>query len=152
MCILFLNSKKFSNNASLYFPDSMFPFTRIYEPKNRSSDMAPKDKTCIVIEVPCNKNDMIFNYSNDKFFNIIEKILIQNKFLSHQDVFHKSSMRIPYAYPILRLGVEDKIKKAIEYLNTFKNLKILGRNAKFEYVHTHNLFSEAEVLINQKIG
>ena len=152
LCIIFLNSKNFSNNASIYFPDNMFPFTRIYEPKNRSLEMSPKDKTCIVIEVPCNKNDMIFNYSNDKFFDIIEKILIQNKFLSHQDIFHKSSMRIPYAYPVLRVGVEDKIKKAIEYLNTFKNLKILGRNAKFEYVHTHNLFSEAEVLINQKTG
>ena len=36
------------------------------------------------------------------------------------------------------------IKKVMSYLNSFKNLKILGRNAKFEYVHTHNIFSEAK--------
>ena len=152
MCVLFLNRKKFSNNASIYFPDNMFPFTRIYEPKNRSSDMSPKDKTCIVLEVPCNKNDMIFNYSEEKFFDIIEKTLIENKFLSHGDIFHKDSMRIPYAYPVLKVGVEDKIKKALKYLNSFKNLNVLGRNANFEYVHIHNLFRDAKILINQLNG
>ena len=152
LCILFLNRKKFSNNASIYFPDNMFPFTRIYEPKNRSSDMSPKDKTCIVLEVPCNKNDMIFNYSEEKFFDIIEKTLIENKFLSHGDIFHKDSMRIPYAYPVLKVGVEDKIKKALKYLNSFKNLNVLGRNANFEYVHIHNLFRDAKILINQLNG
>jgi protoporphyrinogen oxidase len=152
LCVLFLNRKKFSNNASIYFPDNMFPFTRIYEPKNRSSDMSPKDKTCIVLEVPCNKNDMIFNYSEEKFFDIIEKTLIENKFLSHGDIFHKDSMRIPHAYPVLKVGVEDKIKKALKYLNSFKNLNILGRNANFEYVHIHNLFRDAKILINQLNG
>lgn len=152
LCVLFLNRKKFSNNASIYFPDNMFPFTRIYEPKNRSSDMSPKDKTCIVLEVPCNKNDMIFNYSEEKFFDIIEKTLIKNKFLSHGDIFHKDSMRIPYAYPVLKVGVEDKIKKALKYLNSFKNLNVLGRNANFEYVHIHNLFRDAKILINQLNG
>ena len=152
LCVLFLNRKKFSNNASIYFPDNMFPFTRIYEPKNRSSDMSPKDKTCIVLEVPCNKNDMIFNYSEEKFFDIIEKTLIENKFLSHGDIFHKDSMRIPYAYPVLKVGVEDKIKKALKYLNSFKNLNVLGRNANFEYVHIHNLFRDAKILINQLNG
>ena len=152
LCILFLNRKKFSNNASIYFPDNMFPFTRIYEPKNRSSDMSPKDKTCIVLEVPCNKNDMIFNYSEEKFFDIIEKTLIENKFLSHGDIFHKDSMTIPHAYPVLKVGVEDKIKKALKYLNSFKNLNVLGRNANFEYVHIHNLFRDAKILINQLNG
>ena len=44
----------FSDNASIYFPDKNIPFTRIYEPKNRSKYTSPIDKTCIVAEVPYN--------------------------------------------------------------------------------------------------
>ena len=152
LCILYLNIKNFSKNASIYFPDNRFPFTRIYEPKNRSLEMAPVEKTCIVIEVPCDKDDMIYNCENKIFFEIIKTILIQNEFLTKNNIIKESSMSIPYAYPVLKIGIEDKINKAIDYLNTFKNLKILGRNAKFEYVHTHNLFSEAKNLINQSLG
>ena len=53
LCILFLNLPRFSKNASIYFPHSNIPFNRIYEPKNRSYAMAPKNKTCIVIEKSC---------------------------------------------------------------------------------------------------
>ena len=71
---------------------------------------------------------------------------------THGDIFHKDSMTIPHAYPVLKVGVEDKIKKALKYLNSFKNLNVLGRNANFEYVHIHNLFRDAKILINQLNG
>ena len=34
--VISLNMEYFSSNASIYFPEKKFPFTRIYEPKNRS--------------------------------------------------------------------------------------------------------------------
>ena len=45
--------------------------------------------------------------------------------------------------------VDDKISSVMKYLAVFKNLKILGRNAKFEYVHVHNLFFDSNTLINK---
>ena len=148
LCVFFLDINKFSNNASIYFPDKIFPFTRIYEPKNRSSKMAPNDKTCIVIEVPCDKEDSTFNDSNEIFFEKIKDLLIGNNLINKSDIIAETSIKVPFAYPVLKLGVEDKIKKALDYLRTFKNLNILGRNANFEYVHIHNLFRDAKNLFN----
>ena len=51
ICVMYLDMKNFSSNASIYFSDPFCPFTRIYEPKNRSDQMSPKDKTSIVIVV-----------------------------------------------------------------------------------------------------
>ena len=45
ICLMELDFPKLSNNASIYFPDDHIPITRIYEPKNRSPQMAPVDKT-----------------------------------------------------------------------------------------------------------
>ena len=152
ICILYLNIRNFSKNASIYFPDKLFPFTRIYEPKNRSYKMAPHDKTCIVIEVPCHKNDSVFNDSNKVFFENIKSLLIKNNLVNKQDIINESSIKVPFAYPILKIGIEDEVKKALNYLETFRNLYILGRNAKFEYVHIHNLFRNAKKFINQLNG
>ena len=52
ICVIYLDMKNFSSNASIYFPDSDCPFTRIYEPKNRSKKLSPENKTCLVVEVP----------------------------------------------------------------------------------------------------
>ena len=72
--------------------------------------------------------------------------------LNKQDIINESSIKVPFAYPILKTGIEDEVKKALNYLKTFKNLNILGRNANFEYVHIHNLFRDSKKLINQLNG
>mgnify|MGYP001193957384 FL=1 len=149
ICVLFLNIKSFSKNASIYFPDKKLPFTRIYEPKNRSKYMAPRNKTCIVIEVPCNKKDQIYSINENKFFERIKSTLFDQDLLNPSDILDQSSIKIPYAYPILTSDIDDKISSAMKYLAAFKNLKILGRNAKFEYIHVHNLFFDSNTLINK---
>ena len=149
ICVLFLNIKSFSKNASIYFPDKKLPFTRIYEPKNRSKYMAPRNKTCIVIEVPCDRNDQIYSINENKFFERIKSTLFEQDLLNPSDILDQSSIKIPYAYPILNSDIDGKISSVMKYLAVFKNLKILGRNAKFEYVHVHNLFFDSNTLINQ---
>ena len=147
--VIFLQMKNFSNYASIYFPDKKIPFTRLYEPKNRSKYMAPTNKTCIVIEVPCDKKDQIYSINENKFFESIKSTLFDQKLLKPSDILDQSSIKIPYAYPILTSDIDNKISSVMKYLAVFKNLKILGRNAKFEYVHVHNLFFDSNILINK---
>ena len=117
--------------------------------KNRSKYMAPTNKTCIVIEVPCDKKDQIYSINENKFFESIKSTLFDQKLLKPSDILDQSSIKIPYAYPILTSDIDNKISSVMKYLAVFKNLKILGRNAKFEYVHVHNLFFDSNILINK---
>ena len=63
LCVFGLDRPSFSPNASLYFPGAEFPFTRLYEPKNRSRHMAPEGQTAIVLELPCFREDAVWNMS-----------------------------------------------------------------------------------------
>ena len=140
LCIIMIDKKRISNNASIYFPNKNIPFTRLYEPKNRSESLAPKNQTAIVIEVPYNKKNI-----DD---NILKKIIIsylnKKKFFTKDEILDSKIITIPYAYPILIKGLNKKIKLAKNYLMNFKNLNLLGRNAHFKYLHTHDLIFEAE--------
>ena len=149
LCILTLNQTIFTENASIYFPDSKFPFTRIYEPKNRSDKMAPIDKTCIVVEVPCNSDELIYQLPENEFIEEIKSILINNNLVDSGNIISSTSRKMEYAYPVLSIGIKAKIYKVLEYLSQFKNLYLIGRSAQFKYVHTHDLFRYANEKIEQ---
>ena len=149
LCVFTLDQMIFSENASIYFPDSNFPFSRIYEPKNRSKAMAPKGKTCIVIEVPCNYDDSMYQLSEYEFIKRIKSILINNNIVDPRKIINSTTTKIKYAYPILSIGVKDKINKVLHYLDQFKNFHLIGRSAQFKYLHTHDLFKYANNQVEQ---
>jgi protoporphyrinogen oxidase len=149
VCVLFLNIPSFSKNASIYYPDSSFPFTRIYEPKNRSKILAPRDKTCILIEVPCTKNDNIHSMNDEEFFSKIFNCLLKNKLVFEKDLINHQILKMENAYPIIKVDTEKHLKPVFQYLKKMKNLYNLGRNANFEYMHTHEIFRRSQRLICQ---
>ena len=149
--VIFLKKIQFSKNASIYFPDKNISFNRIYEPKNRSKYLATKDTTCIVVERCLNQSKM--NDINEKsFLTRIKKELIDLNFINENEILGDKIFKINYAYPILDINIEKKIKKLKNYLNQFDNLKYLGRNALFEYTHVHNLFSDSKKCINEYVN
>lgn len=148
LAIISLNLNSFSDNASIYYPQSNIPFTRIYEPKNRSKNMAPSDKTCIVVEVPCQPEDLIYNNSEDEFLDKIKYALSKYTHINESNIINTSSQKVPFAYPILNYNIDDKLNKIFSYLSIFKNLNLLGRSAEFKYLHTHDLFIRANQIVN----
>ena len=75
ICVMYLDMKNFSSNASIYFSDPSCPFTRIYEPKNRSDQMAPKEKTSIVIEIPMGNGNIDESLSKEFIYDKVIKYL-----------------------------------------------------------------------------
>ena len=148
LAIISLDLNSFSDNASIYYPQSNIPFTRIYEPKNRSKNMAPSDKTCIVVEVPCQPEDLIYNNSEDEFLDKIKYALSKYTHINESNIINTSSQKVPFAYPILDYNIDDKLNKIFSYLSIFKNLNLLGRSAEFKYLHTHDLFIRANQIVN----
>ncbi|MBK53389.1 MAG: hypothetical protein CMG58_02040 [Candidatus Marinimicrobia bacterium] len=149
LAIFTLNCDSFSKNASIYFPEKKFPFTRLYEPKNRSISMAPKGKTCIVIEVPYKDCDKIGEIDDDEFLMSIQNHLSSNNIINRSLFLESKSVVMPNAYPVITKESKINTKKIYKYLKSFKNLKMIGRNAQFKYLHTHHLFNNAFYKINE---
>ena len=148
ICLMELDFPKLSNNASIYFPDDHIPITRIYEPKNRSPQMAPRDKTSLAIEVPYSQGDEISVLTDDEVIDKVKRTLTKEKLFKDSDVLNKRLVDIKNAYPILKVDNERNIVELVSFLQSFNNQKLIGRNVEFDYLHTHKIMERAKHLIN----
>lgn len=140
--VFLLDQPRLTANASVYFPGSQ-PYTRLYESKNRSPHMAPNGQTAIVLEIPCQPGDEYWGMEDERLGGELQASLAADGLLREEDVLAFRSYRVPYAYPILEVGFEEKVRRIAEYLDTFENFHPLGRSAKFQYSHIHDMFGAA---------
>ncbi len=152
LCVLCLNQNSFSSNASIYFPSDAFPFTRLYEPKNRSPYMAPEGQTAIVLELPCYAEDTVWNMSDKTLREKIWEALCRVKPIRQEEVIRFQTYKLPFAYPVLTVGIEENISSLIEYFTTFENMHLTGRSALYRYLHLHDLFKAGKTLVEQISG
>lgn len=147
LVVLGLDRPRLTPNASLYFPDRSIDFTRLYEPKNRSPDMAPDHQTVVVLEHPCHPGSSAWKRP-DEALRAQAVTLLQNQNLidGASEVVATDFHAVPYAYPILEVGAEEKAERLKAYLDRFENLHLLGRSAHFTYTHVHTLYARAKAL------
>ena len=145
---ILLDRDSVSPNASVYFPDSDIPFTRIYEPKNRNPLMAPSGKTSLVAEIPCQFGDIVWTEKESRLVQRVTSYLVKENFIDEKDILGTSVHRIRYAYPVLDVDSVKKIEQIKGYLNGFSNLNLLGRSGQFKYLHIHDLFKSAKGVIS----
>ena len=46
--------------------------------------------------------------------------------------------RLPNAYPVLEMGIEERVREVQTYLDRFENLYLSGRNGRHAYTHVHD--------------
>ena len=134
----FLDKESVNNNGSMYFPSERYRFTRIYEPRNRSAHMSPKGKTSLMVEIPCQRNEPIWNQDESLLLNEIAQKLIEAKLFTEDELLDSCVYRVYNAYPILEKGYAERVKPIYAYLSLFKNLHLTGRNGLFTYTHIHD--------------
>ncbi|MBU1983704.1 FAD-dependent oxidoreductase, partial [bacterium] len=142
LVVLFLSRAQVTRAASLYFPDPTIPFTRAYEPKNRSAAMSPHDCTSLAIEIPGTPAVLPMK-DEAALIQAVTDILTRIGIIESKDVTGSLIHHIPFAYPILELGTEARLTTITDYLERFRNLHSIGRGGAFAYVHIHDLMYAA---------
>ncbi len=138
--LLFLRLKaaSMSGNASIYVPDPAFCISRIYEPRNRSAEMAPEGETSLVVEAPCFMGDSVERLSTEDFTNRVVGELAALHLLDPRDVVESRHHFIPNAYPVYTNGYASDVGVIREGLASIGNLETLGRAGRFVYSHLHD--------------
>ena len=138
----FLDRESITNAATVYFPDSSIPFTRVYEPKNRNRKMSPPGKTSLIVEIPCQGEDDVWNMEDDALVRLVQTRLVNDiRWIKEDEITGTSVNRLDHAYPILEVGFEEKLRGINVFLDGFNNLKLSGRNGKFVYSWIHNMMA-----------
>lgn len=143
---LFLNRTQVSRNASIYFPSEDVPFTRLYEPKNRSIELAPPSQTCVVVEIPCFADQPIWVENDTDLIGNVTRELERAGLIRGDDVIGGKVHRLRRAYPVLEIGIHEKLDELRRYLQRFVNLYVVGRTGRFEYTHVHDLLRQGKEL------
>lgn len=144
---LFLDSPSVTANASVYFPDPDTPFTRVFEPRNRSASMSPPGRTSLVAEIPCPEAAGAWSWEDGELIALVQDSLTRIGWLRERRVLGAAVHRIRNAYPILEVGVEQSVLRLGAYLQGFSNLRVSGRNGRFQYAHIHDMMRFAKEIV-----
>lgn len=136
---IFINENFITRNASVYFPESKFPFTRVSEPKNRSITMSPHNQTSLIAEIPCTPDNELWMLDDKTLVELVTSNLSQIGWCGKDKIVDTSIVRLQCAYPILESSYERNLNTIADFLVNFDNLKISGRNGKFTYSHIHDV-------------
>ncbi len=144
----FLDKESVNNNGSMYFPSERYPFTRVYEPRNRSAHMSPKGQTSLMVEIPCQRDEPIWYQDESALLNEIAQHLIKANLFMEDELLDSCIYKVHNAYPILEKGYLEKTKPIYNYLSLFENLHLTGRNGLFSYTHIHDHMVNGRNLVN----
>jgi protoporphyrinogen oxidase len=74
--------------------------------------------------------------------------LTQIRWLSQSDIVDACVTDLKYAYPILEVNGEQRVKTAVSWLGQFKNVSLAGRNGLFAYAHLHDMIKNGADIID----
>ena len=152
LAAFFLNKESVTPYATVYFPQSDIPQTRIYEPRNRSRDMSPAGKTSLVAELPCWENDILWSLEEGRLIEMMKSQLVRIGWIRERDILEAMIIKLPYCYPVPELDHEEHIQRVRDYLRRYGNLKLAGRNATFRYEWIHNMMDSGRKIIPEILG
>lgn len=134
----------------IYYPDKDLIFTRISEFKHFNAGMCPENKTNIVVEITCFKEDQIWN-SNDRL--IIKRIMQDLKkvgLINGNERYSANILRQEHEYPLQIKGFKEIIEKIIRYhIQPIKNLVTTGRQGLYKYCNQNECMEMAFEICDQ---
>jgi protoporphyrinogen oxidase len=144
---ILLSRPSVTGNATVYFPEARFPFTRVTEPRNRSRELAPPGCTSLVAEVPCWAHDRFSPEQDEALMANCVARLEEIGWLRSNDVIDIVPHRLRHAYPVLSVGEESALEPVHAWLGRFGNLRSAGRAGRFAYTHIHDLMKEGRQVV-----
>jgi protoporphyrinogen oxidase len=130
-----VNRERVTDQTWIYVPDRRIPFSRIHEPTNWSSKMAPEGKTLLVAEHFCSRGDGTWGATDVELIEATTAHLERLGFIGRREVEDAVVLRIPNAYPLFEVGYRERQERICDYLARFENLRIAGRSGAFAYMN-----------------
>ncbi len=152
LAAFFLDRPRVNDAGSIYFPDDEFPFTRVYEPRNRSALMAPPGRTSLVAEIPCDASDAAWGMDDAALLDLVRRPLARIGWLRDSEILDATVKRLPYAYPVLETGYEARVEAIHRYLSRFGNLQFSGRSGKFLYSWLHEMLRFGKDIVAESVA
>jgi protoporphyrinogen oxidase len=149
---LFLALKKpqVSTDSWTYFPSQDLIFGRTHEPKNWSSEMVPDQEcTSLAVEIFASRGDEIWQLSDQEIQEKVVKQMTEIGWIDAAEVHKSWLLRVPYAYPVYKVGYEQQLQTVKDYLSQWQGLHLVGRTGSFHYMNSDGVIEDVFKLMEQ---
>lgn len=119
-----------------YLSDPGILATRLQEPRRRSPEMAPPGMSSLMMEIPCDPGDTLWELPDDALFERIKPDLEHLGIDPARATGEMFSTRAAHAYPLMEMGYRAHRARACAHLDRLENLVQAGRQATFRYIFT----------------
>ncbi|GAB5377934.1 MAG: NAD(P)/FAD-dependent oxidoreductase [Acuticoccus sp.] len=119
-----------------YLSDPDILATRLQEPRRRSPEMAPPGMTSMMLEIPCDPGEALWEMDDDALFARVCPDLVRLGIDPAAATGEYFSARTATAYPLMVCGYQVEREAAFAHLSRYSNLVQCGRLGTFRYVFT----------------
>jgi protoporphyrinogen oxidase len=131
---LVINQENMFPDNWIYVHDPKVKLGRIQNFKNWSPAMVPDQRqTCLGLEYFCFEGDGLWNLSDAELVELGKRELAAIGLADPATIVDGTVVRQPKAYPIYDEGFVQALDVVREYLLTFENLQVAGRNGMHKY-------------------
>jgi len=130
---LMLDREQVTPDHWIYFASEDVFFGRMHEPKNWSADMAPPDKTSLVVEIFCFEGEPVWLEPDDAIARRVAERLEKLGMIRQSEMTAARVIRLKNAYPLYCGDYRERLDTIMQFLGSLKNLQTAGRNGRFCY-------------------
>jgi len=109
-------------------------------------------KPVSLLKLPVGTDKINIETKKENVYEMVVEYLTKNNLLEKEFIINYNIVDVKYAYPIILKDTEIRIRKIFSYFQEFENLYLIGRNADFEYLHTHHIIDRSEKLVNRMVS
>jgi protoporphyrinogen oxidase len=137
----------------IYVHDPRVKLGRIQNFKNWSPAMVPDPaQTCLGLEYFCFEGDGLWTTSDAELVRLGTRELGEIGLLRNAHVVDGTVVRMPKAYPVYDEGYTEAVDVIQEYLLTFANLQVAGRNGMHKYNNQDHSMVTAMLAVQNLLG
>ncbi len=137
----------------IYVHDPSVKVGRIQNYKNWSADMVPKSgQTCLGLEYFCTVGDALWGMSDQALLALAKSELAQLGLAQPAQIVDGTVVRMLQAYPVYDEGFENAVNVVREYVATFDNLQLIGRNGTHKYNNQDHSMVSAILAVRNMFG
>ena len=105
--------------------------------------MVPSDDTTsLAVEIFSSRGEPLWEMEDQAILNKVVGEMSNIGWINAKDVRDSWVLRVPYAYPVYRVGYEAKLTRVKEYLSQWKHLHLVGRTGAFRYMNSDGVVED----------
>ena len=127
----------------IYYSSKEIIFNRVSEHKKMTKYVAPKNQTCLSVEIAYSKNDNIDKIDFKNIKKRVEHDLIKVGLVNKKDILGFTENKEDFVYPVQFSNYKYELSEVNAKISKYKKIYSLGTGGEFNYADSQILFHKS---------